>query len=133
MTPSLTAVVLDSEGFSAWIRRDREVMALLQEFYDSKADCVISANTIVEVTHAKVDRARLEWLLSRVRVEPVTERLARLAGKLLAAAGLHGHQHAIDATVAATTLGEPGVVALLTSDVNDMRKLCGRRVQIIGL
>jgi predicted nucleic acid-binding protein len=129
----LTAVVFDSEGLSAWIRRDRGVMTLIQEFHDMGADLVISANTIVEVADAKVDKARLNWLLSQIRVEPVTGRSARVAARLLLAAGLHGHQHAIDATVAEVALRETGTVAILTSDIDDMRRLCGRRMHLIGV
>lgn len=51
----------------------------------------------------------------------------------LKAAGLHGHKYAIDATVAETALRQPGPVAVLTSDVDDMSRLCGDRVRLIGI
>jgi predicted nucleic acid-binding protein len=77
--------------------------------------------------------ARLNWLLSRLKVEPVTEQTAKAAAKLLKDAGLHGHKYAIDATVAEAALRQPGPVAILTSDTDDMRKLCGQRVKVIPL
>jgi predicted nucleic acid-binding protein len=126
-------VVLDNEGLSAWIAQDRKVMALLKVFHEMGADLVISANTIVEVSHSRVNVPRLRWALSRVKVEPVTEQAAKEAAKLLKAAGLHGHKYAIDATVAEAALRQPGPAAILTSDVDDMTQLCGKQIGLIGL
>ena len=61
------------------------------------ADLVVGANTIVEVNHRRVSLPRLSCLLSRVKLEPVTEQAAKASAELLKAAGLHGHKHAIDA------------------------------------
>ncbi|MPZ64497.1 MAG: DNA-binding protein [Pseudonocardiaceae bacterium] len=133
MTAVFHAVVLDSEGLSGWIRRDRAVMATLQELFDMGADLVVSANIIIEVTHAKADMPRVNWLLSQVHTEPVTKSAAKAAARLLADAGLHGHEHAIDATVAEAALRQSTPVAILTSDADDMRMLCGRRVHLIVL
>ncbi|WP_218579850.1 DNA-binding protein [Nocardia cyriacigeorgica] len=107
------------------------MLAKIHVFHQIGADLVIGTNTIVEVSHAKVNLPRLSWILSRVRVEPVTESAARSAAALLKEAGLHGHRHAIDATVAAAALRQPGPVALVTSDRDDMAKLCGDRVRIV--
>ena len=106
---------------------------MLQVFHDRGADLVVGANTIVEVSHAKVNLHRLNWALSRIKVEPVTEQAAKASAELLRAAGLHGHKYAIDATVAEAALRQPGPVAMLTSDVDDMAKLCGKQVRLIGL
>ena len=97
------------------------------------ADLVIGANTIVEVTHSRTNIPRLNRALSRIKVEPVTEQAAKGAAELLKEAGLHGHKYAIDATVAEVALRQPSPVALLTSDSDDMTKLCGNRVRIISL
>lgn len=48
-------------------------------------------------------------------------------------AGLHGHKCAIDAAVAEAALRQLRPVVLLTSDVDDMAKLCGSRVHIVGV
>lgn len=66
-------------------------------------------------------------------MEPVTEQGARAAAELLKDAGLHGHKYAIDATVAEVALRQPKPVALLTSDSDDMTKLCGSQVRVIPL
>ncbi|GAB2469537.1 DNA-binding protein [Streptomyces incanus] len=133
MTGRVETVVLGSEGLSAWIAQDRKFLALLRVFHEMGADLVIGANTIVEVSHSRTDIPRLNWVLSRVKVEPVTEQAAKAAAELLKAAGLNGHKYAIDATVAEVALRQPQPVALLTSDSDDMTKLCGSRVRIISL
>ncbi|MFD7918142.1 DNA-binding protein [Streptomyces sp. NPDC059740] len=132
MSERIETVVLDSEGLSAWIAQDRKLLAMLQVFHDMGADLVIGANTIVEVTHSRTNMSRLNWALSRIKVEPVTEQAAKAAA-LLKGAGLHGHKYAIDATVAEIALRQPKPVALLTSDTDDMTKLCGNQVRIIPL
>ncbi len=133
MIKHVETVVLDSQGVSAWLAEDRELLAMFQVFHTMGADFVIGANTIVEVSHARANLPRLQWVLSRVRVEPVTERTAKASARLLKAAGLHGHKYAIDATVAEMALRQPGPVVMLTSDVDDMARLCGGRVQFVGI
>ncbi|MET8179984.1 DNA-binding protein [Streptomyces sp. NPDC005336] len=133
MNQHVETVVLDSQGVSAWIAQDRKILAMFQVFHAMGADLVIGANTIVEVSHARVNMPRLRWVLSRVKVEPVTENAAKVSAELLKAAGLHGHKYAIDATVAEMALRQPGPVAILTSDVDDMARLCGDRVRLIGI
>lgn len=133
MNVHVETLVLDSQGLSAWIAQDRKILAMFQVFHDMGADVVVGANTIVEVSHVRVNTARLRWALSRVRVEPVTEQAAKASAELLKAAGLHGHTYAIDATVAEMALRQPGPVAILTSDVDDMARLCDDRIRLIGL
>ncbi|WP_226874982.1 DNA-binding protein [Microbispora sitophila] len=105
---------------------------MFQVFSSMGADFVIGANTIVEVSYTRVDMPRPQWVLSRVKVEPVTESAETRSAELLKAAGLHGHKYAIDATIAEMALRQPGPVAMLTSDVNDMVRLCGNRLRLIG-
>ncbi|MFJ8664384.1 PIN domain-containing protein [Streptomyces sp. NPDC093600] len=131
---SVETLVLDSEGLSAWIdAKNVETTAVLKAFDAIGAEFVVCANTIVEVMHDKVRLPRLDWILSRVKVEPVTEKSARAAAKLLKNTGLHGHKHAIDATVAEMALRQPGPVVMLTSDVDDMSRLCGDKVRLLPL
>lgn len=133
MSQHIESVVLDSEGLSAWVAQDRKVLGLLKVFHEMGADLIISANTIVEVSHSRVNMPRLQWTLSRVKVEAVTEQTAKEAARLLKAAGLHGHKYAIDATVAEAALRQPGPVVLLTSDIDDMARLCGKQIGLISL
>ncbi|MQS39036.1 PIN domain-containing protein [Streptomyces katsurahamanus] len=133
MSERIETVVLDSEGLSAWIAQDRTFLAMLRVFHEMGADLVIGANTIVEVSHSRTNISRLNWTLSRIKVEPITEQAAKAAAELLKGAGLHGHKYAIDATVAEVALRQPKPVALLTSDSDDMTALCGNHVRIISL
>ncbi|MFJ5732438.1 DNA-binding protein [Streptomyces paradoxus] len=133
MTEHVETVVLDSQGLSAWIAQDRKILAMFQVLHAMGAEFVVGANAIVEVGHARVNMPRLQWALSRVKVEPVTESAAKASAELLKAAGLHGHEYAIDATVAEVALRQQGPVAMLTSDVDYMARLCGDRVRLIGI
>ncbi|WP_327404188.1 PIN domain-containing protein [Streptomyces sp. NBC_01288] len=130
----LASLVLDSEGLSAWIEEYRKVASIVESAQRSKTDIVVCANTVIEVTHAGTNMPRLNGLLSQVKIEPVTAQAAKAAAKLLKDTGLHGHKYAIDATVAVTALNQPGPAAILTSDVDDLTKLCGgQRVRIVAL
>jgi predicted nucleic acid-binding protein len=133
MKQPIATAVLDSEGLSALIAGDPKEIPLFRRFQTMKTKLVVCANTIVEVSHARVNQAKLNRALSTLKIEPVTEASAKAAALLLKAAGLHGHKYAIDATVAEMALRQPGPVILLTSDVDDMTKLCGDRVRIIRL
>ncbi|SDN21795.1 PIN domain-containing protein [Actinacidiphila guanduensis] len=117
------SLVLDSEGLSKAVARDREVTGWLALARADDMRVITSAATLVEVVHPGVNRAALEWTLSRLVVEPVTEAIARHASALLADAGLHGHKYAIDAILTATALAAPGPVTVLTSDPDDLAAL----------
>ncbi|MFI0763896.1 PIN domain-containing protein [Streptomyces sp. NPDC021218] len=124
-------LVLDSEGLAKAVLRDRTVTAWLALARADDLRVITSAATLVEVVHPRINRPALEWTLSRVVVEPVTEPIARHAAALLADAGLHGHKYAIDAMLSATALASPGAVTILTSDPEDLTALCGGRVTVI--
>ncbi|MGW5683639.1 PIN domain-containing protein [Nonomuraea sp. NPDC003754] len=131
-TPGGT-LVLDSEALAKAVLRDRELTAWLSLAKADDLRVITSAATLVEVVHPRIRRPALEWTLSRVVVEPVTEPLARQAAALLADAGLHGHKHAIDAMLCATALAAPGQAVVLTSDPDDLSALCGDRVVVIKI
>ncbi|MEV0964086.1 DNA-binding protein [Streptomyces sp. NPDC049910] len=133
MTPPVETLVLDSEGLSAWVAQDRKVTAVLEAFDGSGAEFVVGANTIIEATHTGTGIPRLNRLLSRVKVEPVTEESAKAAARLLKDAGLHGHPYAVDAAVAEMALRQPGPVVMMTSDPDDMARLCGDRIRLMGI
>ncbi|MEV7371193.1 DNA-binding protein [Streptomyces sp. NPDC090301] len=126
-------LVLDSEGLAKAVLRDREVTGWLALARADDLRVVTSAATLVEVMHPRINRAALEWTLSRLVIEPVTDTVARGAAALLAANGLHGHQHAIDAMVAATALAAPGPVTVLTSAPEDLMVLCAGRATVIAI
>ncbi len=135
MTParvvSSGTLVLDSEGLAKGVLQDREVMGWLALARADDMRVVTSTAVLVEVIHPRIRRPALEWLLSRLVIEPVTEPCARQAAGLLMETGLHGHKHAIDAMLCATALAAPGPVTVLTSDPDDLTALCGGRVTVI--
>ena len=94
---------------------------------------VISAATLVEARDPRMDQPRFDWAVSRLVIEPVSEDIARAASKLLAAHRLHGHEHAIDAMVAATALAAPAPRLLLTSDPQDLARLCREGARIVKI
>jgi predicted nucleic acid-binding protein len=124
-------LVLDSEGLAKAVLRDRAVTAWLALARADDLRVITSAATLVEVVHPRINRPALEWTLSRLVVEPVTDAVARQAAALLINAGLHGHKYAIDAMLSATALTAPGPVTVLTSDPEDLTALCGTRATVI--
>ncbi|MCM2576327.1 PIN domain-containing protein [Streptomyces meridianus] len=124
-------LVLDSDGLAKAVLRERAVTAWLALARADDLRVITSAATLVEVVHPRINRPALEWTLSRVIVEPVTEPIARQAAALLSGAGLHGHKHAIDAMLGATALAAPGPVTILTSDPEDLVALCGTRATVV--
>jgi predicted nucleic acid-binding protein len=126
-------LVLDSEGLSKLLADDEQVVAMTVEARSRGMEVVISALTIIEAVHARTHKARLSWVLSGLRVIPVGEEEARAASKLLMDAGLHGHKYAIDAAVAEAALRQHRPVVMLTSDIDDMVKLCGDRVRLVAV
>ncbi|MBV7697290.1 PIN domain-containing protein [Streptomyces sp. TRM70350] len=126
-------LVLGSEGLAKAVLRDRTVTAWLALARADDLRVITSAATLVEVVHPRINRPALEWTLSRLLVEPVTEPIARHAAALLADAGLHGRKYAIDAMLSATALAAPGPVTILTSDPEDLTALCGGRATVFKI
>ncbi|MFJ4695258.1 PIN domain-containing protein [Streptomyces sp. NPDC088766] len=126
------ALILDSEGLAKAVQRDREVHEWLVAAREADLPVVTSAAVLVEVIHPKLNDAALRWMLSRVRVEPVTQALAQTAAALLRGAGLHGHKYAIDAMLCATALQHAGRVTVLTSDAEDIDLLTTEHPRVVA-
>ncbi|WP_116210032.1 DNA-binding protein [Streptomyces olivoreticuli] len=127
------SLVLDSQGLSLYIEQDRAVMNMVRSAVDRGADRVVSGATLIEAQHERIKRARWSYVLSQLRVEPLSVGWSKEAALLLQDVGLHGHKYAIDAMVAVTAMHQPGPVVMLTSDVDDMAKLCGTRVIFVAV
>ncbi|MFD3677894.1 type II toxin-antitoxin system VapC family toxin [Streptomyces sp. NPDC058613] len=126
-------LVLDCEGLSRLVRRDRGLLEWLTAAEAEDVRVVISSVTLVEARDPRVSQARFDFAVSRVNVVAPTEAIARRASRLLADAGLHGHKYALDALVAATALDLPGPATVLTSDPEDLSVLCGDRVRVVRI
>lgn len=127
------SVVLDSEGLSRAVRRDLYLQMIVEDAIDNRVSVVVSAATIVEIANPKLERAALNWVLSRFRVEPVTKKISLAAADLLVGIGRSGHTLAIDAIVAATALSEPGHSTIFTSDPTDLIRLVGNKATVVPL
>jgi hypothetical protein len=126
-------LVLDCEGLSKLVSDHEPVVALVAEARKRGMEVVISALTIIEAVHSRTDRARLAWVLSGMRIVHIGDEEAKAASAMLIGAGLHGHKYAIDAAVAEMALRQRRPVVMLTSDIDDMVKLCGDRVRLIAV
>ncbi|MFD3543616.1 DNA-binding protein [Streptomyces sp. NPDC058662] len=126
-------LVLDCEGLSQFVGDHEPVVALIAEARKRGMEVVISALTIVEAVHRRTDKARLAWVLSGVRIVHIGDEEAKAASAMLINAGLHGHKYAIDAAVAEMALRQRRPVVMLTSDIDDMAKLCGDRVRLVAV
>jgi predicted nucleic acid-binding protein len=131
-TPAGT-LVLDSEGLAKAVLRDREVTGWLALALADDLRVITSAATLVEVIHPRINRPALDWTLSRIVIEPVTEDIARHAAGLLSSTGRHGHKYAIDAMLSATALAAPPPITILTSDPEDITPLCDHHTTVIKI
>jgi hypothetical protein len=126
-------MVLDCEGLAKLIDDHERTVAMVSAARSRGMEVVINALTIVEATHRRSDQARLAWLLSGLRISPVGDKEAKAASALLVNTGLHGHKYAINAIVAEMAMRQRQPVILLTSDIDDMTKLCEGRVHLVTI
>jgi predicted nucleic acid-binding protein len=125
--------LLDCEGLSQAARGAAAMKGRLKAAHLAGIRVMTTSMTLIEAYDVRTFIPAWHWALSRVRVEPVTEEIAKEAIGLLKEAGLHGHKYAIDAALAAVALRQPGPVTVFTSDEDDLRKLCGDRVLVMPL
>ncbi|MFG1702732.1 DNA-binding protein [Nonomuraea sp. M3C6] len=126
-------LVLDREGLTKLLEDHQPTVALVAEARGRGMDVLINALAIVEAAHRRTDQTRLAWLLSGLRISPISDKEAKAASTLLIGAGLHGHKYAIDAAIAEMAVRQQRPVVMLTSDIDDMKKLCGDPVRLIGI
>jgi predicted nucleic acid-binding protein len=116
-------LILDAEGLVKLALGDHVALSLARDVHDRNGDVVTAATTLTEVLRGQPRDAAMHRVLNKITVVPVDERLGRAAGELLGRAGLSGHQHALDALLAAVALGQPRPIILLTSDPDDLGRL----------
>ncbi|NYV77214.1 hypothetical protein HW445_23245 [Streptomyces sp. UH6] len=121
------------EGLSRWVRGERRVGARIKEAHRCGIRVMTTSMTLIEAYDVRTYLPAWHWALSRIHVEPVTADVAEEAVGLLGEAGLHGHKYAIDAALASVALRHPGPVTVFTSDEDDLRKLCGDEIVVVGL
>ncbi|MFF4763028.1 PIN domain-containing protein [Streptomyces sp. NPDC001292] len=126
-------LLLDSEGLSRFMNGDPYVTGLIRTAQAKDTLVAVSNLTLIEAWHSKIRMDRLRWHVSRLEVLPVTDAITWRAIDLLRNADLHGHKYAIDSVVAATALGYSGPRIIVTSDADDMNKLCGEKVRAVAV
>jgi hypothetical protein len=128
------SILLDCQGLSLLLRRDRGMGAMMERARSRDVPVFASILTVMEAAHGRIDRAHLNYVLSRLySVEEVTREDGMMGLNLMRSAGVAGHSHAIDAACAALALRLPGRPAVYTSDPDDWWLLLGDRALIVPL
>lgn len=130
--PGMT-YVLDSEALSKIALNDRAMSVTLANAHQSSVRVVTSSMTLIEAYHDRTRQLIRGWVMSWVVVESVTQHIADEAIRLLGSTGLHNHKYAIDGALAVIARRQRGRVVVITSNEDDMGKLCGAGVQVRGL
>jgi hypothetical protein len=126
-------VLLDSQGLSRLVDSDHHVAGIVRTAQSQDALVAVSNLTLLEAWNPRARFDRFRWRVSQLEILPVTETITWRALDLLRNANLHGHKYAIDSVVAATALGYSGPRIIVTSDADDMIKLCGERVTVVAV
>ncbi len=126
-------LLLDSQGLSKFMDNDAQVTGLVRMAQSKDTLVAVSNLTLIEAWQSKLHMDRFRWHVSRLEVLPVTETIAWRAIELLRNANLHGHTYAIDSVVAATALGYSGPRIIVTSDADDLNKLCGDTIRAVAV
>jgi predicted nucleic acid-binding protein len=121
-------ITFDTGALIALERREQRVRKILERATELKLRITVPAAVVTEWW-----RGRSDWreaILAAVRVEPLTEPLAKLAGEAVTA--VRGAT-AIDAIVMASAAQRGDVV--YTSDVEDLERLSRffRAVRVLGV
>jgi predicted nucleic acid-binding protein len=112
----VSALTFDTGALIALSRGDKRMRSVLVAAQERRAVITVPAVVIAEWWRAESKRSRL--ILARMRVEPVSERLAMIAGEALAAVP---GATAIDAIVMASAAQRGD--AVFTSDIEDLDRL----------
>ncbi|MET7683474.1 DNA-binding protein [Streptomyces sp. NPDC005423] len=124
-------LLLDSEGLSKLYLKDRIVLALVQAALEEGIRVATTAMTTLEADYARIHPARIRWVLSRIDVHDVTKHVTDQAAALLRGNRLSGHKYAIDAVLCTVARSVPGPVTVLTSDPEDISRLCGPAIEVV--
>lgn len=121
-------ITFDTGALIALERRGQRIRKVLERATEQKIRITVPAAVITEWWRSRNDVR--ERILAAVRIEPLSESLARVAGEALAAVS---GATAIDAMVMASAAQRGDVV--YTADVADLTKLAGyfRVVRVLGI
>jgi predicted nucleic acid-binding protein len=112
----MAALTFDTGALIALSRGNKRMRAVLVAAQERRAVITVPAVVVAEWWRAESRRSRL--ILERVDVEPVSERLAKIAGEAMAAVP---GATAVDAIVMASAAQRGD--AVFTSDIEDLDRL----------
>ncbi|GAA4914396.1 DNA-binding protein [Streptomyces coeruleoprunus] len=123
---------LDAQGLSLHVDGDEGMRARIEVAEANGRRVALSVLTPLEVRRTGAAAKRLDFLLSRFDVRPVTDDVIRAATKLLDITGLDGHECLVDALVVATAALCAPPVRVVTSDGSHVPMLCEAALQLPG-
>jgi predicted nucleic acid-binding protein len=119
----MDAITLDTGALIALSRGEKRMRTVLLAAQECRA--VITVPTVVVAEWWRKDSKRDRLILARVTTEPLSERVARLAGEAMAAVP---RSTVVDAIVMASAAQRGD--AVFTSDVGDLERLRGYFPQV---
>jgi len=118
-----SSVVLDSQGLWAVARNDSDdARAVLAASSEAGVPVLVPTAVLAETLLGDERDARVNQVLKRIQVIPLSDSIARSAARLKRLAGMTGVAATIDAIVVATSAAAGGGV-ILTSDPDDISVL----------
>jgi predicted nucleic acid-binding protein len=118
-----SSVVLDSQGLWAVARNDSDdARAVLAASSEAGVPVLVPTAVLAETLLGDERDARVNQVLKRLQVIPLSDSIARSATRLKRLAGMTGVAATIDAIVVATSAATGGGV-ILTSDPDDISVL----------
>jgi predicted nucleic acid-binding protein len=117
------SLVLDSQGlWSVATNTSEDATAALDLSRLAGVPVIVPAVVLAETLRGSPEDARANQVLKKLAVEPITDRLGRLAASLKGAAAMSGVEATIDALVVAVSIAYGGGI-ILTSDPDDINRL----------
>lgn len=122
-------MILDTGALIALERNDRSMWVRLKSALSDGELPVTSAGVLGQAWRGSARQARLAVALQAVDVRAIDEDLARLAGQLLAKAGL---SDVIDATVVLLADDGDDIVTSDPTDIGQLARALDRHVELIN-
>ncbi len=128
----IRSVVLDATALTAASQAHSDIRGVLRRWQDDGANLVTTAATLTEVLRGHPRDAAIHRLLATLNVRVIDAPLGQSAGERIGRTQSRGNVtlHALVAEVASSL---PRPVALLTSDVDDLRALVDTDVMVLDI
>ena len=128
----IRSVVLDATALTAASQAHSDIRGVLRRWQDDGANLVTTAATLTEVLRGHPRDAAIHRLLASLNVRVIDAPLGQAAGERIGRTKTRGNV-TLDALVAEVASSLPRPVALLTSDVDDLRALVDTDVMVLDI